>query len=199
MGGRSRAAVELLKGQGFKEVYNLTGGLRAWKGLTARGPESSGLSLLQGLEDRRGTLEVALALEGGLAHFYQALAQGADSPRAARLLGHLARVERGHQDKVRAMLGGDEPLGQQGELPRVEGALSAPELAARYQEQGRGLEEILDMAMMIETQGMDLYLRLARRTRPGRGREELLSLAQDEKGHLRALAELRGELPPGSP
>ncbi len=192
MGGRSRAAAELLLGRGFREVYNLKGGLRAWRGLTARGPEWSGLSLLRGGEDRRGLLLVALDLERGLADFYQALAGRARLGPAARLLGDLARVEAIHQDKVRAMLGQEAPSRErEAGLPLVEGALPSRELAARLEARGLEPAAVLDLAMMIETQGMDLYLRLARRVDPGRGREEMLELAQDEKGHLQALARLR--------
>ncbi len=199
MGGRSRAAVELLQGRGFKEVYNLKGGLRAWQGLTAWGPESSGMSLLEGGEDRQGLLRVALTLERGLADFYQEMARQAEGEEAIRLLRHLARVEAVHQDKVRAMLGGAAPAGEQGSLPLVEGAIPARELVERLRARGMGLAAILDLALMIETQGMDLYLRLARRAGPGEGRQEMLELAQDEKGHLQALAELREKLLPTSP
>ena len=197
MGGRSRAAVELLKGRGFGEVYNLKGGLRAWQGLTAWGAESSGLGLLQGREDRQGMLEVALALERGLAEFYRSLAVRDLPAPVAGLLQDLARVEDLHQDKVRGLLGGDAPAeGTEAELPLVEGAIPSRELIASLEGQGMDLAGILDLAMMIETQGMDLYLRLARLAGPGKGKAEMLELAQDEKAHLTALADLRQDLPP---
>ncbi|MGD8541438.1 MAG: rhodanese-like domain-containing protein, partial [Desulfobacteraceae bacterium] len=37
IGGRSRVAAQLLAGRGFREVFNLKGGIEAWKGFTAEG------------------------------------------------------------------------------------------------------------------------------------------------------------------
>src|SRR4030065_695654 len=38
IGGRSRVAAQLLSGLGFKEVYNLAGGIKAYRGATTAGP-----------------------------------------------------------------------------------------------------------------------------------------------------------------
>ena len=38
VGGRSRAAAQFLSGQGFNEVYNLSGGIKKWQGVKAGGP-----------------------------------------------------------------------------------------------------------------------------------------------------------------
>ena len=48
MGGRSRAAAEMLAGRGFQEVYSLKGGIKAWGGLLAGGPAEQGLGLISG-------------------------------------------------------------------------------------------------------------------------------------------------------
>jgi rhodanese-related sulfurtransferase len=50
VGGRSRVAAQLLSGQGFTEIYNLKGGIKAWKGQTAIGPVEEGMVLLKGDE-----------------------------------------------------------------------------------------------------------------------------------------------------
>jgi rhodanese-related sulfurtransferase len=50
VGGRSLAAAQLLAGLGFKEVYNLQGGIKAWQGLKASGPKELNLDLVRGDE-----------------------------------------------------------------------------------------------------------------------------------------------------
>ena len=43
-------AAQLLSGQGFKEVYNLKGGIKAWNGMKAVGPAELGMALITGKE-----------------------------------------------------------------------------------------------------------------------------------------------------
>src|SRR5574340_791346 len=43
IGGRSRVAAQLLSGQGFKEVYNIAGGIKAYRGEKATGPQEVNL------------------------------------------------------------------------------------------------------------------------------------------------------------
>jgi rhodanese-related sulfurtransferase len=65
IGGRSRAAAEMLSGRGFDEVYSLAGGIEAWKGEVAKGPAQAGLGLLKGDETLAGLLAVVYGLEKG--------------------------------------------------------------------------------------------------------------------------------------
>ena len=44
-GMRSSSAARILAGQGYKTVYNLAGGFKAWNGEAAVGPETFGLEL----------------------------------------------------------------------------------------------------------------------------------------------------------
>ena len=41
VGGRSRVAAQMLSGWGFKEVYNLAGGIKAFQGHKATGPSGA--------------------------------------------------------------------------------------------------------------------------------------------------------------
>ncbi len=66
MGGRSRAAAQLLAGKGFKEVYNLKGGIKAWQGHTAAGPAEMGMILLSGDETASDIIILAYGMEHGL-------------------------------------------------------------------------------------------------------------------------------------
>ena len=71
MGGRSRVAAQFLAGQGFQEVYNLKGGIKAWQGLKAKGPVELNLDLIRGDESQEEMVVIAYGLEKTLKEFYQ--------------------------------------------------------------------------------------------------------------------------------
>ncbi|MCA1989533.1 MAG: hypothetical protein LDL07_10390 [Desulfarculus sp.] len=197
VGGRSRAAAEMLAGRGFGEVYSLKGGIRAWNGQVALGPESQGLGLLTGREDRKEALVVALGLEEGLRRFYQALAPRAQDQAAGELCLQLAEVELRHQDLIWDLYqaGPDGNLGRE-EFARLavgrvmEGGETVEEALAGHLARGFTSAELLAEAMGIEAQALDLYLRLAERLGEAGARGAFLRLAQEEQAHLDSLGRL---------
>jgi len=48
IGDRSRIAAQILASKGCTEVYNLTGGIKAWASKKATGKEELGMSLFSG-------------------------------------------------------------------------------------------------------------------------------------------------------
>lgn len=193
---RSRAAAELLAGAGFKEVYSLKGGLHAWQGLTAAGPPSQGLGLISGGEGLPEMLAMAYGLELGLRVFYAEAAGRADSAATAEVLTLLAQVEAKHLDRVWALYAASAPAGaDRGEVDRqasaqmMEGGQEVERALLDLAPEGLRPAALLELAMALETQALDLYLRLARKAREEGARRALLDLAQDEKTHLQALAE----------
>ena len=54
IGGRSRVAAQMLSGWGFKEVYNLAGGIKAFQGHKATGPNGAQPGPGQGGRDPGG-------------------------------------------------------------------------------------------------------------------------------------------------
>lgn len=202
VGGRSRAAAEMLAGRGFGEVYSLKGGIKAWNGQVARGPESLGLGLLTGREDRQEALVVAHGLEEGLRRFYEALAPRAQDEAAAKLCRQLAEIELRHQETIWELYQagpgaelGREEFARRAASAVMEGGETVEEAVAGRLAQGFTSAELLAEAMGIEAQGLDLYLRLAERLREARAQEAFLRLAQEEKAHLEALGKLLDELP----
>ena len=100
IGGRSRVAAQVLAAKGFREVFNLTGGIKAWSSGKAVGPQDLGLGLFSGKEAPAETLVVAYALEQGLFEFYQSMVPKVTNENARHLFGKLAAIEVKHQDRI---------------------------------------------------------------------------------------------------
>ena len=186
----------MLAGAGFKEVYSLKGGMHAWQGLTAAGPPTQALGLISGGESLPEMLTVAYGMELGLSHFYQEAAGRAESPATAELLRLLAQVEAKHQARVWDMYAASSPVGEnQEEIKRqasakvMEGGGEVDQALAELAPAALRPAALLELAMSLETQALDLYLRMARKARAESARKALIDLSQDEKAHLQALAE----------
>ena len=66
VGGRSRVAAQMLSGWGFKEVYNLAGGIKAFYGPKATGPRELNLDLVRGDETPAEIITLAYGMEKAL-------------------------------------------------------------------------------------------------------------------------------------
>ena len=196
----------MLAGRGFREVYSLAGGIKAWEGLTASGPVERGLGLVSGQEDRAQLLVIAFGLESGLVAFYRQAQSLAGDRRAGDLCQRLAQAEERHQDMVYGLYRQAAPAGlERAELARqatalvMEGGEEVPQALARLFPQGFGAAEILETAMGIEAQALDLYLRMSHKLADEPARQALYDLAQEEKAHLAALGGLLEQLTRGEP
>ncbi|MCB2191535.1 MAG: sulfurtransferase [Deltaproteobacteria bacterium] len=197
VGGRSRAAAQLLQGQGFKEVYNLEGGIKAWEGLTAEGPPEWGLEIMDPGEGPAQVIAAAFSLERGLAACYQALAKATDSEELSELYQRLAGYEDRHMQRLGRAWEELTPeqrrgveLEPQGEVSIMEGGVKVEDFVAQHQDASADQSQAVMMAMGLETQALDLYLRLAQRMRQPQSRELLDTLGQEEKSHLKALGDI---------
>ena len=70
-------------------------------------------------------------------------------------------------------------------VPRtLEGGFDAKGLLEANKSHLQMLSEVLELAMMLETQALDLYLRFADRISQVQTKEVLFTLAGEEKAHL---------------
>ena len=69
----------------------------------------------------------------------------------------------------------------------MEGGIDTVEFLATNEKFLQTFTGIIDVAMMVETQALDLYLRMAAESRNAASKEVLLEIAEEEKAHLRAL------------
>ncbi len=194
-GHRSRAAAQFLLRRDFAQVYDLRGGLRAWDGQAAFGPEAWGLEYVPTDATPGQAAAVALVLEEGLAGLYQDIANQIIDPETSELFRRLADVEQEHVDKVRRLqeLHGTNEAESAEAVARVaghvEGGFSRDALLGHAFQHLEAPDLMLQLAMMIETQAWDLYQRYA----DGASRPETkalwLDLSRDEQQHLAWLAE----------
>jgi rhodanese-related sulfurtransferase/rubrerythrin len=201
IGGRSRVAAQVLAAKGFREVFNLTGGIKAWSSGKAVGPQDLGLDLFSGKETPAETLVVAYALEEGLFEFYQSMVPKVTNENARRLFGTLATIEVKHQDrifneyiKVTGAAVSRRDFAQKTVTPAMEGGLTTAEYLNRYQPDLEKAEEVVSLAMAIEAQALDLYQRAADEAKTAESKTVLRRIADEERAHLEQLGKLFGKL-----
>ncbi len=192
VGKRSLAAAKLLIGRGFREVYNIEGGIRAWQGGVAKGPRELALYLLRGAFTVKDVVQSAYHMERGLAAFYSGLADKAESPELKNALLKLAGVEDRHIALVLQLyedMGFDpQDIGSANDPQVMEGGLSLQEMMDQARESIRTPLDVIGSGMMFEAQAMDLYMRFSEETNDETVKAVLLTLAGEEKKHLEAFA-----------
>jgi rubrerythrin len=90
----------MLSGKGFDDVINVAGGIKAWDGHVAVGPEEMGLELLTGKESIEETLVAAYSLEAGLRDFYLSMIEKVRQDDIKYLFQKLSKIETVHQDRI---------------------------------------------------------------------------------------------------
>jgi sulfur-carrier protein adenylyltransferase/sulfurtransferase len=201
VGGRSRVAAQMLSGWGFKEVYNLAGGIKAFQGHKATGPKELNLDLVKGDETPAAIITLAYGMEKALQFFYDTLKQQSPDRELQDLFRKLAQVEVRHEQQLfevygRIVSGGaDLATFESAVVPKtLEGGFNAEEFLKTNKSHLQTVPEVLDLAMMLETQALDLYLRFAGRCEQPQTKEVLYTLAGEEKAHLASLGRLLEEI-----
>jgi rhodanese-related sulfurtransferase/rubrerythrin len=201
IGGRSRIAAQFMAAKGFKEVFNLSGGIKAWNSAKAVGPEDLGLALFSGKESPAETLVVAYGLEEGLRLFYEMMAPKVTSAKAGQLFKKLSGIEVKHQDRIFSeylRISGEsvtrDEFTQKTVAAAMEGGLTTEEYLARYQPDLENATEVVALAMGIEAQALDLYQRAADRANTAASKTVLVQIANEERSHLEQLGMLFKDL-----
>lgn len=187
----------MLSGKGFNKVYNLSGGIRAWRGRVAFGQEELGLALFTGNETPEETLVVAYSLEAGLQDFYLSMIPRVKESDAKKLFKKLSEIEIKHQDRIfkeYLEITGKSVRRKEFEktviVKAVEGGLTSEEYANMFQPDWESTKDIVDIAMSIEAQALDLYLRVSNQSINPKNKKVLLQIASEERTHLALLGNL---------
>jgi rhodanese-related sulfurtransferase/rubrerythrin len=208
VGGRSRMATRLIANLGFKEVYHLQGGIQAWEDRTATGPKEFHLDFIKGDESPAEIIRMAYRMEEGLKKFHEAFHARTEDAALRALLAGLIKAEESHEKTLlelwpKDFLGQASPArealpDQIGEItdsePRlIEGGIDMDEFMKQNELFLKDVSGYLDLAMMIETQALDLYLRMAADSRNELTRKILYRIGNEEKAHLAILGKYLNE------
>jgi rubrerythrin len=197
VGGRSRAAAQILVGEGFKEVYNLDGGMKAWQGHAAAGSAEMGMDMLTGHETETEIIVICYGMEEGLRVFYKTIEEIIEDIDVRKLIAGLSEIEKKHKEKLFRLytsLDDSIEIPEQLEekiLPGVmEGGFKIDEFVDKNRSVMKNSEGVLSVAMMLEAQALDLYLRYSGKVDDENAKNVLFQIAQEEKAHLEALGQL---------
>ena len=159
-----------------------------------------GMLVLTGKETAQEVIALSYGLEEGLQKFYATCADMAVEPEVGRLLSKLAEIEVRHRDKLfDAYLAVESnPIDRKSFEAEVntemtEGGLSVNELIERNQPEFSSSAAVLNFAMMLEAQAMDLYMRYADKCENSTVKAILFNMAEEEKAHLNSLGNLMGK------
>ena len=171
--------------------------MRAWKGSSVGGSAKMGMTLLKEKERPAEIIRLAYGMEEALRQFYASSAGTTDDQDVSALLAQLADIETNHKDHLFGLYQLLEDTAVDKETFEahmvsnvMEGGFTADELKAKNQSALQTTASVLSLAMMLEAQAMDLYLRYAHKRADLEGKKILYQLADEEKAHLNSLGAL---------
>lgn len=191
----------MLAGKGFKKVFNVSGGIKAWHAKTAIGPQDLGMDLFSGKEEPLDVLKVAYSLEQGLREFYVTMGKEAKHEKVKDLFAKLSDIEVKHQMSIYLAyndistedLSKDE-FEKMVETKALEGGLSAREYLDLFNPDLNSEIEVISLAMSIEAQALDLYQRVSSKIENQQSKDIINQIANEEKAHLSSLGKLMDSL-----
>jgi rubrerythrin len=134
-------------------------------------------------------------LEMGLRDFYLSMHKNVATEATKALFAKLADIEIHHQEKLVQLY--NELTGMTISVleftkkiaePAMEGGMTTDEYLQLYQADLNSELEVLGLAMSIEAQALDLYLRAAAKTESGGARRVFQKIADDERSHIARLS-----------
>jgi sulfur-carrier protein adenylyltransferase/sulfurtransferase len=196
-GNRSRSAAAILLTEGFAPVYSLDGGITAWNGQVAAGDYREGLYLLEGRKTGEELIFLAWSLEEGSRAFYEKAGEMTSDKEAKDIFSSLARAEEKHKanlhDAYKMVAGKD--LGE--DLPDdihlkgiMEGGVQVEDVIGFLKGKDRTVLDAVEVSMELETNALDLYIKMLREIEDKSAQRVFASLVEEEKRHLSMLGEL---------
>ena len=175
----------------------MEGGIQAWEGITATGPPHQGMFLLAGVTGDGDLLRLAGDLEEGARLFYEAVGDILTDDSSKRIFQSLADAEEKHRQRLLEACGRlfpetacETPAAGKKAPVHTEGAFRLEDLTAWCREPGREPFAILELAMQVEANSLDFYLKLLAAPEYSSLGGVLEPLVADEKKHLEQLGSL---------
>lgn len=160
------------------------------------GLPDSGMFLFSSDASPEEAIVTGFGLEMGLRDFYLTMKSQVKSSEAAELFETLAEIEILHERQLVDLY--NELAGKTITLedfqkkivePSMEGGLTTDEYMQRYDFDMESELDILSIAMSIEVQALDLYLRAAEGSKVGVAGETLHKIADEERSHIAMLGQ----------
>ncbi|MDA3971085.1 MAG: rhodanese-like domain-containing protein [Desulfobulbaceae bacterium] len=193
-GVRSKAGCQLLKGQGFTSIFNISGGLKTWRGDRTGGEETGGMEFFVG-GDYRDVFKMAYAMEDGLKQLYLGLRDMVAGEPEKELLQKMADFEDRHKlGLVHGFLPEGDDIPEVEDTSIIEGGRSRQQVMDYFGPHLHDMEDILHLSMLMEVQAYDLYSRLAHQAIDPDQQRLFSHLAQEEKIHLAYLGQKLDQL-----
>jgi len=175
----------------------MKGGIDAWNGLVSRAEVDQGMFLIEGDERPEEVIALAYGLEAATYRFYQDLAERGSDRDVTDAFRRLAQDEIRHQEslweKYRTITGDGktrEAFEAETVTKTLENGKTADQILAEYPEWIDHPREALELAMSLETDSLDLYLRVAQKIRHKEAASVFHDLAGEEKVHLKGLGQV---------
>lgn len=180
----------------------MAGGIDAWDGLVAEGGYDAGMAYFSRASGTEELISLAYSLEEGNRIFYEFVAREAEDERGAALFRSLVLAEERHKVTLRALYvrstGKDTdppPPGGEEAGSYLEGGIPVGE-ALRWAKE-KGTREVLELAVAMEANSLDRYIKMGREVAEDRSREVFLELAGEEQDHLKRMTYLLDRLQEG--
>lgn len=152
---------------------------------------------LKGDETPQAVIALSYGLEEGLQKFYAAAAKLAIEPEVAGILAKLAEIEVRHKQRLFDLYLAVEagPVDRDAfeaeiDSEMTEGGFNPAQLLEHNLPLFKSAADVLNFAMMLEAQAMDLYMRYADNSEEQQVKMILHKMADEEKAHLTSLGEL---------
>jgi sulfur-carrier protein adenylyltransferase/sulfurtransferase len=196
-GNRSRSAAALLLTEGFTSVFSLDGGIMAWNGQVAAGDYRVGMYLLEGRKTEEELISLAWSLEEGSRMFYEKAEEMTSDQEAKDIFRNLAKAEEKHKSNIREaykMIAGKdfrEDFPDDGSLKGImEGGVQVEDIIGFLRGKDRTVRDSVEVSMELETNALDLYIKMLREIEDKNSQRIFASLIEEERHHLSMLGEL---------
>lgn len=197
---RSRSAATLLLSAGLKNVYSMEGGIRSWKGFVAHGLPEAGMAYFSPAANAEEMVGLAWSLEEGSKLFYQGVADHFSQDKETQeMFNWLVAAEKNHEKhlvETYESLAGSTPDFQKlrnkfsdslsGSV--MEGGIAVREALDWIK--GKDVSESLELAMSLEVNALDLYIKMSRAIEDDQAQQIFEKLSEEEQVHLEKLADL---------
>ncbi len=186
-GNRSRSAIGLLMGLGFKKVLNMEGGILAYNGITASGGPEAGLFCFPDTLSPGELAAVAFYLDGNTISFLdgvKSVAAGADGVldtlREAKA-EHMKTLENLYKKLTGKESGADFPKDAI-ETPPDDVMVGCVKVSSAIDwAKGKKASDVLELMLSLEANALDLYLKLHRTVKSDEARRVFGVLAEEQQ------------------